>query len=175
MANNNQNVPQPVEPMSAGLNSTTEPMYQPLSEQAPIVQPTNPINSINKFGSNISNNQMSQTIEPLPQSMNNNIPNNIMSNNIIPTQNIFNQQAAEHVQTQNPIPTPVNMNQQPVINNMAINNVTPVNPKPVVPEQIPTPSENTIPSPIPTPQPTMPQPVGFVFGPQQGQNNNQQM
>lgn len=167
METNNINIPQPVEQMNSGVASAPEPMYQPLSEQKPVIQPTNPINNINNFGNNTLNNQMVQNVESLSQPTNN--------VNVMPTSNIFNQQVGEMAQFQSPIPTPVNIAAQPVTNKMNFNNVAPVNPLPTTPETIPNPSENTIPSPIPAPQPTMPQPVGFVFGPQQGQNNNQQM
>ena len=170
MNNNNLNTPQPVEPMNASVAAAPEPMYQPLSEQKPVIKPTNPTNNINNFGNNTLNNQMPQNVEPLSQSTTNQIPNNIM-----PVSNMFNQQTSGQTQAQNPIPTPINMPTQPKVNEMPYNNTVPVNPLPSQPEPIPNPSGNTIPSPIPAPQPTTPQPVGFVFGPQQGQNNNQQM
>ena len=60
------------------------------------------------------------------------------------------------------------MNAQPV--NMPINNAMP-QPAPT-PAPIPNPSGTTVPNPITPPQPVNPTPVGFVFGPQQNNNNN---
>ena len=43
------------------------------------------------------------------------------------------------------------------------------------PTTIPSPEPNTIPNPITPPTPVNPQPINFVYGPQQQSNNNQNM
>lgn len=159
-----QNTPQPVEPMAASVISAPEPMYQPLSEQKPVIAPVNPINNINNFGNGL-NNQPVPNPEPLQQPINNAVPNNIMNG-----PNSFNQPIVEPTKVENIMPT--NMNGGQPSNDF--NNGTPYNQQPVNPQPIPNPVENTVPSPITPPQPTTPQPVGFVYG-QPNQNNNQPM
>ena len=56
--------------------------------------------------------------------------------------------------------------------NTPINNP---NPEPVAPAPIPTPVDPVAPAPVPTPQPAPAQPVSFVYGPQQQNNNNPYM
>lgn len=151
------NAPQPVEPVNNTMINP-EPIYQPLSEQ-----------------SNLSNNIGGvQTSQPLPfnepQSVVNgpmNTPNDL--NQQINSFGAIPQQQVTPLMGQNNISQPLNNvlptpEQQP----MPINNQTSqVNPVPM-----PGPTENTIPNPITPPQPVNPTPVGFVYGSQPNNNNN---
>ena len=158
LGNTIQNTPQPVEPMNAGTYSNPESMYQPLSEQKPVIAPVNPMNNIN----NNLNNQMASNPEPLQQP----------TSNIMAGVGAYNQPVVEPTKPELAIPT--SMNGGPI--SSGINGGMAYNQQPINPQPIPNPVENTIPSPITPPQPTMPGPVGFVYGqPTQNQNNNQQM
>lgn len=60
------------------------------------------------------------------------------------------------------------------VNNInGVNNFGQIAPQPVPSNPTPTPMQpsNNIPNPIPEPQPVIPQPVNFVYGPQQSNNN----
>ena len=163
------NIPQPVEPMAVGIAPAPEPMYQPLSEQQTVIAPTNQINSLNNLNNGINNPQPIQNPEPLQQPINNFIPNNNM-----PGANTFNGPIVEPIKPENNIVA--NTIGTQTLNSVNPNNGMTFNPQPINPQPIPNPVENTIPSPITPPQPTIPGPVGFVYGPTtQSQNNNQQM
>lgn len=162
------NIPQPVEPMNVSASVNPEPMYQPLSEQKPTIQPTNPINNINSFNNGPLNNPISNNVDGINQI------NNIQPTNVITEPITTNQPVQGPTMVSNPVPNPINIQPQPVDSGMNLNNginANPVSPNPI---PIPNPQENPMPGPINPPQPTIPQPVGFVFGPQQGQNNNNQ-
>lgn len=165
LGNQVNNIPQPVEPMTAGIALTPEPMYQPLSEQPTAINPTNQINNFN----NGIVNQPVQNPEPLQQPINSLIPNNNMG-----SANAFNQPMVEPIKTENNMANNIVGGQ--TLNGMNTNNGMVLNQQPVNPQPIPNPVENTIPSPIAPPQPTTPGPVGFVYGPPTpNQNNNQQI
>ena len=145
------NAPQPVEPMNQVTNVTPEPMYQPVSEQKPVIAPVDPMQNINTIQpvqdtvmspQNVANAQAVPTINPVGS-----VPN--MTPNMIPT----------------PEPTPM-INQNQV--NMPNQGGSIPTPQPV---PIPNPVGNTVPSPINPPQPTNPQPVSFVYGAPQNNNN----
>ncbi|MBQ8219281.1 MAG: hypothetical protein IJZ79_05960 [Bacilli bacterium] len=140
-----QNIPQPVDNLNQVDTQNTESMYQPLSEQKPTFAPR----EVNIPSDNINNfdNQ---------SSVNNN--ENMMYNNINMNQNMnLNNQISNFSQPQE------------IVNNFEN---TPI--QPIIPTPMPSQEQNTIPNPITPPQPVSPQPVNFVYGPQQSNNNNNQ-
>lgn len=150
--------PTPVEPINNSVVNP-EPMYQPLSEQKPSFSATN-------MNSPLVSNQTSVT--PVPVSNNENVINNQpvqaepMANSIpSPIPNVIPNQMPGSVNV-NPVPIP-----------------TPTSPIPV-PQPLPNANDvnnsvanlnnNTIPNTVPTPQP-----INFVYGQQNNQNNNGMM
>lgn len=183
---NQMNNPQPVENVTP--IAPQEPMYQPLSEQ-PVIQPQ-PVPNF----SNMQNNQS------MPQGTDNGLNPNML--NALPTSQVMQpepevvmptQGIQQPIQNQNMVQTP-NYNiptpmQQPVDNNnfgnmpnFNQNNTTipqPVSqvptPQPVNPQPIMQDSFNVGQMPQTMNQPAQPatnQPINFVYGPQ---NNNQNM
>ena len=151
----NVNQPGPVEPMNNNMVFVPEPMYQPLSDQQPHFEGVTP--------SEPAPVQQPMMNQPGPVQ-----PNGFeQMNNINPAP----MEAPVMAPTPNPIPNPMpeNVNNVNMMNNGMMAN-QPVMPNPM---PIPNPVDNTVPNPITPPQPVNPTPVGFVFGPQQ--NNNQNM
>ena len=154
--------------MNQFTSPAPEPIYQPLSEQKPnfsnqnvsVPEPTNVIPN-NTF---VEPSPVGQPA-PSPSSMQNMNYSQPMPTN----QYNMNNMTEQFSQNPNVIPSPVpNASPMPSYYN---------NPVPASP--IPTPEPSTIPSPIMgqnqpqvATQPTNPQPVNFVYGPQQPNNNN---
>ena len=179
--NNNMGVmPQPVnnQPNMVGMPQPVEPMapIQTMPEQM-VMQPT------------AAESQMMATpmagVNPQPMVPNNTPQPNMMNQpnmvgmpqpvepmapvQTMPEQMVMQPTAVEPQMMATPMVETNNyMNAQPV--NMPINNAMP-QPAPT-PAPIPNPSGTTVPNPITPPQPVNPTPVGFVFGPQQNNNNN---
>ena len=147
--NNNQ---QPVEPINQNIYISPEPMYQPLQQDTPIIQPVQPMSNapIESMNTAMANNFN------LPNNMTNNMMTNMEGNMGINNINNSMQQVS------NVVPTPVNPNNNPIPAPM------PAAPNPQIqPTQIPNEVENAIPTSVITPQP-----VSFVYGPQQTNKNN---
>ena len=190
------NIPQPVEPLNNVMPSE-EPLYQPLAEQpnlinnigAPqtpeplafngpqqvsgignmnqpnvgnIIQPVEPLNNV------MSNPQPMASIEPQPIVNNpslTNATNQALGGFDTPSQ----PQPIASMNQSNMVPPLNNVN--PVMGEpMAVNNQ--MSQQPVNPTPMPGPVENTIPNPITPPQPLNPTPVGFVYGAQPNNPNN---
>lgn len=182
-------MPSPIEPVNT--SPSPEPMYQPLSEQVPNFSnpeptpstipyqspaqpipvvpstkvPTEPVQPTNFVNQPSYNPQNIQTNEPYNNQFNQNNQINMVPNNNMVNSSITNNN------------TQLNNNYQG-LNNMS------------TPSQMPYQSQptNTIPTPIPSPVPVEPthinnpepspaptQPISFVYGPQNNQNNNQNM
>lgn len=171
------NNPQPVEDINPINNQVSEPIYQPLSEQKPVIPPREPMSDIqipkpmpsqtvpnNNFTGVMMSNQpqpMEQNIMPMqePQSINN------MAQSTMPQ---FSPQPIQSEPQMN-FSGSQNMNQN-LNNNMNMNQ--PNMNTGVMPTPMPTqPQNNGVPTSMPSPQPTTPQPVSFVYGPQQNNNN----
>ena len=179
LTNPNINNPMPVEPINQFSSVNSEPMYQPLSEQTPTFQPLESqiMNSGNING---------EINQPMPN------PTQI---NVIPNPNQAFVQPVNNVNPVPPVATPIPNNNQlnqtlPVANQMnygesfnqpSQNSFVEPNPYQMNnsinnnPTTIPSPEPNTIPNPITPPTPVNPQPINFVYGPQQQSNNNQNM
>lgn len=179
LTNPNINNPMPVEPINQFSSVNSEPMYQPLSEQTPTFHPleSQTMNSgningeINQPMTNPTQiNVIPNPNQAIPQPVNNvnpvppvatPIPNNNQLNQTLPVANQMNYGESFNQPSQNSFvePNPYQMNN-------SINNN---------PTTIPSPEQNTIPNPITPPTPVNPQPINFVYGPQQQSNNNQNM
>lgn len=179
LTNPNINNPMPVEPINQFSSVNSEPMYQPLSEQTQTFQP---LESQTMNSGNI-NGEINQ---PMPN------PTQI---NVIPNPNQAFVQPVNNVNPVPPVATPIPNNNQlnqtlPVANQMnygesfnqpSQNSFVEPNPYQMNnsinnnPTTIPSPEQNTIPNPITPPTPVNPQPINFVYGPQQQSNNNQNM
>lgn len=149
----NQNVaPVPMQPVVEPVPSVPvnpEPMYQPAPEVTPVIMPTDPTDNMQNYNQsmNLNNNQVNN----MPSAMNM-VPNN---GGVSPIPVNVNPA---------PIPTPVVPT--PPVAPIPTAPMTPVNPTPM--------PNTTVPNPVPAPQP---QPVNnsqfnYVYGNQQGNQNN---
>lgn len=184
MGNNMGVMPQPVnnQPNMVGMPQPVEPIapVQTMPEQIVMQSPVGgtqmmaaPMPEANNFAAPqpmVPNNtpQVNMMNQPnmvgVPQPVEPMAPVQTM-----PEQMIMQPTAGEPQMMAVPMPEANNfVGAQPV--NMPMNNAMP---QPVpTPTPIPNPSGNTVPNPITPPQPVNPTPVGFVFGPQQNNNNN---
>ena len=189
---NTMNNPKPIENIQP--NFMQEPMYKPLSEQKPNIPPqpvpnySNNIQEMNKVGNEMNQNNPNRmnmennfqnTEQPMMPNQNYNIPNTMTNNN----NNNFSSQMNNNNQPNTTIPTSVNQIRRP----------EPISPQPIMQNtynnmnQTPNQNFNTgMPQginsqpmnqqmgqqPMPNQTTTTPQPINFVFGPQ---NNNQNM
>lgn len=175
-------MPSPIEPVNT--SPAPEPMYQPLSEQYPSFKEQTP--SVSPMMPSYSNPQ--PPVSPITGAP-------VENSGVVEPTNFVNQ--PNYITPTATQPTPINNqsiqpNMAPnenIYNNQMNNNYQ--NPQPVPPSQMPYQSQptNTIPTPIPSPVPVEPtkintpqqptpmpnQPVSFVYGPQNNQNNNQNM
>ena len=183
-------IPSSPEPVGPSTLVNPEPMYQPAASQTPVIAPSDPIANMQNYNQAAYNNGVEQlnnmqgntmpmgiNMAPLPNDPVNNVPTTYSE----PV-------AVMPVADSAPIPTPVEPVQpvapiQPVVNTQ-VNPVpipTPVEPvQPVMP--IPAaPSVPVNPAPIPsaavpnmgtTPQPVSNSQLNFVYGNQQGNQNN---
>ena len=198
--NNTMNNPSPIENIIP--NNIQEPMYQPLSEQTPVIQPR-PVPNFNNFS---NNNQ--EMVTPIENALNQSNPNYIsqMGQPNFNQPNIM-QDSMQSEQVLNPIsgfnnmpnPMPASMNNSNInMSNYNQNNTTipepvnsvptpqPVNPQPIMQSMYnngPVMQPNNFNNPVPQPnlnqqQTQFPpnqlpnQPINFVYGPQ---NNNPNM
>lgn len=171
-------MPSPIEPVNTLPNP--EPMYQPLSEQVPNFKNNEPAPN------QIPYQNPAQPIPVMPSTPEQ--PEPVQQTNFInqPSyNNQFNQNNQMNMVPNNNVVNNMNNNNNNIINNnQGINNMS-------TPSQMPYPNQqaNTIPTPIPSPMPVEPthinnpepaapmqnQPISFVYGPQNNQNNNQNM
>ena len=173
----NNVTPQPVEPIVAAA-PTSEPLVAPLSEQKPTFSNQSVEQNINNFHQNnpqpiVNNNINEQMVQPEPAvaPMNTGIPaaipqpiNNAIQNNMAMPQPVEPaMQVPPVVQPQPVEPMPIPTAPMPNVNPVPIPNQNMVN---QAPQNIP---NTTIPNTATTPQELPPQPVNFVYGPQ---NNN---
>lgn len=158
--------PQPVEPVNNPqpvenivVNPTTEPMYQPLSEQKPVISPQ-PVPNFN--GAPLPNVTQPEPA-PIQPMMNNQLPINNAPNIDLSQQQVMTQQVGMEPQ---PIP---NMTGIPATNitqpepspvQPMMNGTQPMNNSIITPSVMP--NNATIPqpvNPVPIPQPVNPQPI----------------
>ena len=188
------NNPSPVENVIPNTNS--EPMYQPLSEQTPIISPrpvpnfpnmtnNNPEMVIPQMDNNNLNTNNQNVVPPMSQPNYNQpvvtqetlVPNQMANYNVPnqmsqPMNNSFTN-VPNYPQSNTTTPEPVNsiqtpqpINPQPIVQGMYNNNqMMPQN----YGQTMPQPSYN---QPTVQEQPIQNQPINFVYGPQ---NNNQNM
>ena len=174
---NIQNNPQPIENVLP--NNNQEPMYQPLSEQTPVIAPQpipnfgnnqTPIENIynQNQGNNFVNMQQNQEQNIIPTPDYNNVQmqeQQPYENNNIIGQPTFNQPNTTIPQPINVIPTPQPVNPQPIMQNHTTE-------QQMLQSNF---NNQSIPNnPIPQTNPQQPvnQPINFVYGPQ---GNNQNM
>ena len=156
----NSVIPQSVEPIN---NVPVEPMYQPLSEQKPVLAPVDPNVNIQNFNQNTLNNSVNPVNESVVPNViytaTNAIPNSMDVPSSIPSYNMGGN--VNNSMMAAPIPTPVN----------PVSPVTPIPPVPTPPTN-PTPVTN-IPSTgtVPSPAPISNGQVSFVYGNQQSTQN----
>ena len=146
--------PTPVAPVNNSMMNAPEPMYQPLSEQKPVIAPAEPM-PINIVPNPVEpvNNSMMNAPEPMYQPLSEQKPV------IAPVEPINNIQNFNQNQANNPI------NFGPVNSNLNAPNMMNTN----NPGIIPAPQVGTSPAPIPTPQPVPVSPVP-IPNPQQVPN-----
>ena len=177
--NPNINNPMPVDPINQFNYVNPEPMYQPLSEQTPsfksaeipTINTKNINGEINQPMNNSEQINVIPTVNPIPNSTVNNInsippvvnqiQDNTQLNQASPLDNQMNYGEPFNQPSQNSFVEPNSYQMNNSINNN--------------PTTIPSPEPNTIPNPITPPTPVNPQPINFVYGPQQQSNNNQNM
>lgn len=188
------NNPQPVENVTPNVEQ--ESMYQPLSEQKPVIAPQ-PVPDFSNM-QNMNNQEMASPMmdTQLQQGTISFTPNQPMNSVTIPVTQVAPEPAVNQMTPYNmPSPMPID-NNQGMVSNVVPNNTT--IPQPVSPQPIPVPqpvsAQNIMPNPYNNgqmmqpnynqPTPSMPQqmpneqavsspqPINFVYGPQ---NNNQNM
>ena len=172
------NNPQPIEPVAPVVEQ--EPMYQPLSEQRPIISPQPVPNFSNSY-----NQTNVDTVNPssnMTQTINNNVVNNIplesTNQQVVPMQQ--NTMTIPQPVNPQPIPVPQPVVPEPIMAQPQYNSQPmPIQPNVAMPQNyLQTPIQNTVPQPqvqqqMQEPPVNIPQqPINFVYGPQ---NNNQNM
>lgn len=154
----NQTTPQVVEPINNNMTINSEPMYQPLSEQKPIIMPNN--QTFNTFnGSNQLSAMNNQTLS-----------NNLMNNGgELNRPNRVLQPESNNQNLVNPMPIP----SAPSVFNVNPTPIPPFPPTSVMPQQTPmmpnNGNNNIVPNQVNS---APPQPVNFVYGSVSSQNNN---
>ena len=151
----------PTEVLNTATTVTPEPMYQPLSEQKPVIAPREVI--------------IPQSVNPMP--INNQVANQsetVINNNMMGANTNIPQYTTPTPVNPMPIPapTPQVVNPIPNPNEMPQVATTPTNlqMQSIVDQSMQ--NTNQMPQQVGVQQPSNPQPVNFVFGPQGNSNQN---